>query len=87
MLDAQGNPVLGQAVTFTTYGAALNVSYTLDAFGGIRRQIEQLGAQADYQRFELEATDLTLAANVVTRPRVDGTAWLPVCAKRNAPVP
>lgn len=29
------------AETFTTYGAALNVSYTLDAFGGIRRQVEQ----------------------------------------------
>jgi NodT family efflux transporter outer membrane factor (OMF) lipoprotein len=54
-----------QAVDFTTYGAALNVSYTLDAFGGIRRQIEQLGAQTEYQRFELEATDLTLAANVI----------------------
>lgn len=54
-----------EAVTFTTYGADLNVSYTLDAFGGIRRQIEQLGAQAEYQRFELEATDLTLAANVI----------------------
>jgi NodT family efflux transporter outer membrane factor (OMF) lipoprotein len=51
--------------TYTLYSGALNVSYTLDAFGGIRRQIEQLGAQADYQRFELEATDLTLAANVV----------------------
>jgi NodT family efflux transporter outer membrane factor (OMF) lipoprotein len=43
----------------------LNASYTLDAFGGIRRQIEQLNAQAEYQRFELEATDLTLTANVV----------------------
>jgi NodT family efflux transporter outer membrane factor (OMF) lipoprotein len=51
--------------TFTTYGATLNVSYTLDAFGGIRRQIEQLGAQAEYQRFQLEAADLTLAANVI----------------------
>jgi NodT family efflux transporter outer membrane factor (OMF) lipoprotein len=51
--------------TFTTYGAALNVSYTLDAFGGVRRQIEQLGAQAEYQRFQLEAADLTLAANVI----------------------
>ena len=53
------------SATFTTYGAALNVSYTLDAFGGIRRQIEQLGAQVEFQRFELEATDLTLAANVI----------------------
>ncbi len=53
------------STTFTTYSGALNVSYTLDAFGGIRRQVEQLGAQAEYQRFELEATDLTLAANVI----------------------
>jgi NodT family efflux transporter outer membrane factor (OMF) lipoprotein len=51
--------------TFSLTTASLNVSYTLDAFGGVRRQIEQLDAQADYQRFELEATDLTLAANVV----------------------
>ena len=51
--------------TFTTYGATLNVAYTLDAFGGTRRQIEQLGAQAEYQRFELEATYLTIAANVI----------------------
>ncbi len=53
------------SATFSTTSASLSVSYTLDAFGGIRRQIEQLGAQADYQRFELEATDLTLAANVI----------------------
>jgi NodT family efflux transporter outer membrane factor (OMF) lipoprotein len=51
--------------TYTVYSGSLNVSYTLDAFGGIRRQIEQLGAQAEYEKFELEATDLTLAANVV----------------------
>jgi NodT family efflux transporter outer membrane factor (OMF) lipoprotein len=55
----------GSSETFTTYNAGLNVSYTLDAFGGVRRQIEQLGAQAEYQHFELEAVDLTLAANVI----------------------
>jgi NodT family efflux transporter outer membrane factor (OMF) lipoprotein len=55
----------GTSDTFTVYNGALNVSYTLDAFGGVRRQIEQLNAQAEYQRFELEAADLTLAANVV----------------------
>lgn len=54
-----------EAETFTAYNPGLSVSYTLDAFGGVRRQIEQLGAQADYQRFELEAADLTLAANVI----------------------
>jgi NodT family efflux transporter outer membrane factor (OMF) lipoprotein len=51
--------------TYSVVSGALNVSYTLDTFGGIRRQIEQLNAQAEYQRFELEATDLALAANVI----------------------
>ncbi len=53
------------ASTYSVITGSLSVSYTLDAFGGIRRQVEQLGAQVDYQRFELEATDLTLVANVV----------------------
>ncbi|MFL5280611.1 MAG: efflux transporter outer membrane subunit [Rhodopila sp.] len=52
--------------TFSLISGSVNVSYTLDAFGGVRRQIEQLNAQAEYQRFELEATALTLVANVVT---------------------
>ncbi len=51
--------------TYNVVSASLSISYTLDAFGGIRRQVEQLGAQAEYERFELEATDLTLVANVV----------------------
>jgi outer membrane protein TolC len=51
--------------TYSVVSGTVDVSYTLDAFGGIRRQVEQLNAQADYQRFELEATYLTLTANVV----------------------
>jgi NodT family efflux transporter outer membrane factor (OMF) lipoprotein len=50
---------------YSVISGSLSVSYTLDAFGGVRRQVEQLNAQADYQRFELEATELTLVANVV----------------------
>jgi NodT family efflux transporter outer membrane factor (OMF) lipoprotein len=50
---------------FTLYDPSLSLSYTLDVFGGIRRQVEQLGAQVDYQRFELEATYLSLSSNVV----------------------
>ncbi len=42
------------------------MAYTLDAFGGIRRQIEAAGAQVDYQQFELEAAWLTLSSNIVT---------------------
>jgi NodT family efflux transporter outer membrane factor (OMF) lipoprotein len=51
--------------TYSVVSASLSVSYTLDAFGGTRRQVEQLGAQAEYERFELEATELTLVANVI----------------------
>jgi len=51
---------------YTLNSASVNVSYTLDAFGGIRRQIEALQAEADYQRFALEASYLSLTANIVT---------------------
>jgi NodT family efflux transporter outer membrane factor (OMF) lipoprotein len=51
---------------FTLYNADLNVSYSPDVFGGVRRQIESDAAQADYQRDELEAAYLTLTSNIVT---------------------
>jgi NodT family efflux transporter outer membrane factor (OMF) lipoprotein len=52
--------------TFTLYSAAVNVSYRLDIFGASRRQVEEFRAQADFQRWELEAANLTLTGNVVT---------------------
>lgn len=51
---------------FNLYTATVNVSYTLDVFGGLRRQIESFGALVDFQRFELEAAYLTLTSNIVT---------------------
>ncbi|MDP9065200.1 MAG: efflux transporter outer membrane subunit [Pseudomonadota bacterium] len=51
---------------YTLNSASVNVSYTLDAFGGIRRQVEAQQAQADYQRYALEASYLTLTSNIVT---------------------
>ncbi|WP_426193972.1 efflux transporter outer membrane subunit [Pseudomonas sp. NFXW11] len=50
---------------FTVNSASLSLSYAPDVFGGNRRQIEASGAQADYQRFQLEATYLALSTNVV----------------------
>jgi NodT family efflux transporter outer membrane factor (OMF) lipoprotein len=47
------------------YAAVVQVSYTFDVFGGERRTIESLEAQVDFERFELEASQLTLSANVV----------------------
>lgn len=51
---------------FDLYNAGVAVSYNLDLFGGNRRALEALAAQADYQRYQLDAARLTLAANVVT---------------------
>lgn len=60
----------GRAVTantpFNLYNASINVSYVFDLFGGVRRGIEAKSALADYQRAQLDATYLTLIANVVT---------------------
>jgi len=52
--------------TFTLFNATVNVSYTLDIFGGNRRELEALRAQVDYQRFLLEGAYLTLTANIAT---------------------
>ncbi len=56
---ASGNPY------YSLYTGQVTVSYTPDVFGGTRRQIESLAAIAESQRFELEATYLTLTSNVV----------------------
>jgi NodT family efflux transporter outer membrane factor (OMF) lipoprotein len=60
-----GLPQVG-SLLYTLNSASVNVSYTLDAFGGIRRQVEALQAESDYQRFALEASYLSLTANIVT---------------------
>jgi NodT family efflux transporter outer membrane factor (OMF) lipoprotein len=62
---AFGAPELGSS-TFTLISATVNVTYRLDIFGASRRQLEALQAQADYQRWELEAANLSLTGNVVT---------------------
>lgn len=48
------------------YLATVSVSYNLDIFGATRHEMQALQSGIDYQAFELEATRLSLAANVVT---------------------
>jgi NodT family efflux transporter outer membrane factor (OMF) lipoprotein len=50
---------------FNLHTAQISVGYTLDVFGGLRRQVESMQAQADSQRFLLEASYLTLSSNIV----------------------
>jgi NodT family efflux transporter outer membrane factor (OMF) lipoprotein len=57
--SASGNPY------YSLITAQLSVSYTPDVFGLNRRTVETLAAQAEMQRFQLEATYLTLTSNVV----------------------
>lgn len=66
--DAVGtlSPTLtSNATYYTLHTAQLNISYAPDVFGLNRRTVESLQAQADNQRYQLEAVRLTLAANVV----------------------
>jgi NodT family efflux transporter outer membrane factor (OMF) lipoprotein len=62
---AFGQPGAG-AFVFSLFNATVGVSYTLDLFGGGRRELEGLRSQVDYQSFQLEGAYLTLASNIVT---------------------
>jgi NodT family efflux transporter outer membrane factor (OMF) lipoprotein len=61
------NPTnLPQSVAYyNLYTAQLSVSYLPDVFGGTRRSVEAAKAQVESNRFQLEATYLTLSSNVV----------------------
>jgi NodT family efflux transporter outer membrane factor (OMF) lipoprotein len=56
----------GAPSIFTLYDASVNLSYGIDLFGGVRKEEELQQAWLDNQRYELQATYQTLAANVVT---------------------
>jgi NodT family efflux transporter outer membrane factor (OMF) lipoprotein len=51
--------------TYNLYTAQLSVSYLPDVFGGVRRANEAAKANEQANRFQLEATYLTLSSNVV----------------------
>jgi NodT family efflux transporter outer membrane factor (OMF) lipoprotein len=50
---------------YSLYTSSVNVSFVPDVFGLNRRTVESLRAQAEEQRFALEATYITLSSNVV----------------------
>jgi len=58
-------PVLSSGANpFNLYTAQVLVTYTFDVWGLNRRTVESLEAQAEMQRFQVEAAYLMLAANV-----------------------
>ncbi len=67
--DATGvlQPTLNSGVpVYNLFTPQVTVSYVPDVFGANRRAVESLTAQAEANRFQLDATYLTLTANVVT---------------------
>ncbi len=63
-LASQGQK--GPPIDFTLYNTSVPVSYTPDIWGGKTRAVEADSAAAEAQQFQLEATYMTLTANVVT---------------------
>jgi NodT family efflux transporter outer membrane factor (OMF) lipoprotein len=71
--------------------AELTVGFVPDVFGANRRQVESLAAQAEAQRFALEATYITLASNVVAaaiqeasvRAQIDATEQIIAADRRS----
>ena len=50
---------------FNVFTGQVNVAYSPDVFGGVRRSVESLEAQEEGQRFQVEAVYLTLTSNIV----------------------
>ncbi len=56
----------GAPSIFNLYNASVQVSYGIDLFGGLRRQIESQEAQVEYESFQYQGAIIALTANVVT---------------------
>ena len=83
-------PPFNGPVIYNFHTAQLTVGYAPDVFGGNRRQVESLTAQAAVQRYQVEATYLTLASNVVAaavqeasvRAQLDAAARIVLARRR-----
>ncbi len=70
---ALASPAASNASLYNLHTAQLDVSYAPDVFGLNRRQVESLQAQAEGQRWEAEATYLTLTTNLVAAAVQEGS--------------
>lgn len=82
LIDIPGSTATTSSI-YNVYNASVSVAYTLDLFGGVRRGIERQAALVDYQQFQLQATYLTLAANVVTSSVAEASLRDQIAATRD----
>jgi NodT family efflux transporter outer membrane factor (OMF) lipoprotein len=59
------SPEAPAGYTSNLFSAGIDLSYTLDIVGGNRRELEGVRAAIDYQRYQVEATWLSLTSSVV----------------------
>jgi NodT family efflux transporter outer membrane factor (OMF) lipoprotein len=59
-------PLNNNAEYYLLYQGQLNLSYAVDVFGGLHRQVESVGAQVESQRYQTEAVYLTLTTNAAS---------------------
>ena len=65
-----GAAFLGSTIAspaFSAFSLGPSVSYALDIFGGIKRQVENQQAQADFQKYQLDGAYLMLTGAVVNQ--------------------
>ncbi len=70
------------AEIFSLHAAEVDVYYPLDLFGANRRQVEALVAQAEQQRFQMEATYMSLVSNTIVAAITQATAQSELAAGR-----
>lgn len=77
---SSANPTgVGSSSLYSLYGSTADVGYTPDIFGRVTRQWESENANADYERFQMEAAYLALSTNVIAAAIKDAS-----CAKQIA---
>lgn len=80
--DALSAPLSVTDQYYNLHTAQVTVGFVPDVLGGNRRQVESLSAQAEAQRFQLEATYLTLSTNVVAAAIQEASLRAQIAATR-----
>jgi NodT family efflux transporter outer membrane factor (OMF) lipoprotein len=65
--NAAPSGVSRRPVPVSVYSLGASVTYALDVFGGIKRQVEGAAARADVSDYQLAAAYLTLTGNIATQ--------------------
>src|SRR5512135_1092401 len=80
--NALSPPLNTNQLLYNLFTTQVAVGFTPDVFGGNRRQVESLQAQADSQRFQLQAAYVTLTSNVVSAAMQEASLRAQIAAEK-----